>query len=111
MGVRGYLPNVGRFVSVDPVPGGSANAYDYCDQDPINCLDLGGDRAHKKAHRIAKKIVQGFSYNSTFDAIVDIFNGRWHKAAKDFGLSNTVQFFQGLLSGKISKELAKRFRG
>ncbi|HEX3900194.1 MAG TPA: RHS repeat-associated core domain-containing protein [Mycobacteriales bacterium] len=42
MGVRVYDPAVGRFLSVDPLPGGSANSYDYCDQDPINNVDLGG---------------------------------------------------------------------
>jgi len=42
MGVRLYAPALGRFLQTDPVPGGSANAYDYCAQDPINKVDLGG---------------------------------------------------------------------
>lgn len=42
MGVRLYNPNTGRFLSVDPVPGGSANAYEYAGQDPVNKLDLDG---------------------------------------------------------------------
>ncbi|MGH2718161.1 MAG: hypothetical protein ACRDJU_06250 [Actinomycetota bacterium] len=33
---------MGRFLEPDPVPGGSANAYDYCYQDPVNCFDLAG---------------------------------------------------------------------
>jgi RHS repeat-associated protein len=42
MGVRGYDPTLGRFLSVDPVYGGSANAYDYVGGDPINSYDLDG---------------------------------------------------------------------
>lgn len=42
MGVRLYHPSTGRFMSVDPVPGGSASAYDYCTADPVNCTDLAG---------------------------------------------------------------------
>ncbi len=30
----------GVFLQTDPIPGGSANAYDYVYQDPINKLDL-----------------------------------------------------------------------
>jgi len=43
MGVRPYEPALGRFLSVDPVDGGSATAYDYADQDPVNEYDLEGD--------------------------------------------------------------------
>jgi RHS repeat-associated protein len=42
MGARLYNPSTGRFLSVDPIPGGSANAYDYCSQDPLNHDDISG---------------------------------------------------------------------
>lgn len=43
MGARSYVPSLGRFLTVDPVFGGSANPYDYANQDPINNLDLFGE--------------------------------------------------------------------
>lgn len=35
-----------RTLELDPIEGGSANDYDYCSADPINCYDLGGTHAY-----------------------------------------------------------------
>lgn len=44
MGARPYDPTLGRFLSVDPIDGGSLNGYDYATQDPINGYDLDGTK-------------------------------------------------------------------
>ena len=41
MGVRLYTPALGRFLSVDPIPGGNPNAYTY-PVDPVNGCDTTG---------------------------------------------------------------------
>jgi RHS repeat-associated protein len=42
MGVRSYVPEIGRFLQPDPVPGGSENAYAYTFGDPVNTSDASG---------------------------------------------------------------------
>ncbi len=43
MGVRSYVPQIGRFLQPDPVPGGSADAYSYTFGDPVNSTDRSGE--------------------------------------------------------------------
>jgi RHS repeat-associated protein len=48
MGVRSYVPALGRFLTRDPVFGGSANAYEYASGDPVNNFDPEGTACTKK---------------------------------------------------------------
>jgi RHS repeat-associated protein len=43
MGARVYIPALGRFAQLDPKVGGSANGYDYVNQDPVNFSDPTGN--------------------------------------------------------------------
>jgi RHS repeat-associated protein len=60
MGVRSYVPAMGRFLSPDPVLGGSANAYEYAGGDPINNFDLTGEKVclSKRRHSCAQGKIQ-----------------------------------------------------
>jgi RHS repeat-associated protein len=42
MGARSYIPQLGRFLQTDPIPGGSADAYAYTDGNPVNESDPSG---------------------------------------------------------------------
>jgi RHS repeat-associated protein len=43
LGARSYVPQLGRFLQPDPIPGGSANAYSYTFGDPVNTSDPTGE--------------------------------------------------------------------
>jgi len=49
MGARSYVPAIGRFLSTDPIAGGSASAYDYANADPVNQFDPSGMKPYDTA--------------------------------------------------------------
>lgn len=68
MGVRLYLPGVGRFLQVDPVSGGSANDYDYASQDAVNAFDLDGKKCWswvRSVCKASKKVGRGIKRGAT----------------------------------------------
>jgi hypothetical protein len=44
------IPQLGRFLSPDPEPGGSANAYDYSNQAPVNSNEPSGRKPYERNH-------------------------------------------------------------
>jgi RHS repeat-associated protein len=92
MGVRTYVPVLGRFISPDPVEGGSANAYDYAEQDPVNTFDTGGTCIRKRCvphitHRERRRAQEHIKLARVF---LKTRNRISEAAAKNIGDSSTA---------------------
>jgi RHS repeat-associated protein len=91
MGVRLYSPTLGRFLSVDPVPGGSANNYAY-PTDPVNAFDLNGQWWHwlgtALTVAVAAATVASFFGCAVCGAAVfayDVISAGYHAYHRNFG--------------------------
>ncbi|MFF2660042.1 ricin-type beta-trefoil lectin domain protein [Kitasatospora sp. NPDC058032] len=94
MGARLYSPALGRFLQIDPVPGGNAGAYDYCTGDPVNCTDLDGNwgmpKWLKKTVEVVAKVAEVASYipgpigavAAAVSSVSYAATGNWGKAAE-----------------------------
>ncbi|MFE2914063.1 RHS repeat-associated core domain-containing protein [Kitasatospora indigofera] len=92
MGARLYSPALGRFLQIDPVPGGNASPYDYCTGDPVNCTDLDGNWgfSFKKILNVVAKVAEVASYipgpigsvAAVVSAVSYAATGNWAKAAE-----------------------------
>lgn len=106
MGVRSYVPALGRFLTPDPVFGGSAN------QDPINNYDLDGKKcAGKSQSWISRcKQLKQWAHRSTKNRAI-VLNFRNKMAAQRFAdylrdNSNLLKKLQEKIGGWDAASLA-----
>ncbi|MET7550249.1 DNRLRE domain-containing protein [Streptomyces sp. NPDC005479] len=105
MGVRLYNPGTGRFLSIDPVYGGGANAFGY-PADPINKFDLDGRKVLAKYNKNSRScsVWRGrcelkLSRARAWKASWDIIGGAtaWGVSAALFGVASA-----GILSAVMA---------
>lgn len=63
MGRRIYNPASGRFLQVDPVVDGSANAYDYAAQNPVMNVDLSGEFWKRNRYATVYRIRRAWAFD------------------------------------------------
>ena len=88
MGARSYNSITGRFSQVDPVAGGSANAYDYAQQNPISNTDLTGTRITQHCvgvTRFFQVCAASYDHFSTLLYISSLeYLSDWYQTVSDF---------------------------
>ncbi|WP_306356773.1 MULTISPECIES: PA14 domain-containing protein [unclassified Nocardia] len=111
MGARTYLPILGRFLQVDSVAGGSANAYDYVSADPINNYDLAGTFSWRSVAKVATKAGAVVSYVpgpiGTVGAAVEVTGNLAQGNVKDAAIAAAGLVPGGKLIGAAAKNAAK----
>ncbi|THA79745.1 DNRLRE domain-containing protein [Streptomyces sp. A0592] len=90
MGARVYNPDSGRFLQVDPVQGGSRNAYEYVGADPANAYDLDGRWTWSRTFYrswgklVAQVYIPGWGRSAGYVVATGYFNYRWTWRIKEY---------------------------
>lgn len=106
MGVRGYVPSLGRFTTTDPVDGGSANAYDYANADPVNGFDLAGTLPNVRLQQALENMTDFVKAGT--DLLYDSTIGCAKKIAKNVlrnPFAGAKNLTKGLAAGCVSGAL------
>ncbi len=98
MGARVYIPCLGRFLSVDPVQGGTPNPYVYPD-DPVNDFDLDGTFSFKKAMRYMSYANPLIAYNGLACGAISAIRGKGFARGYDAGVSASWTAASVVLAG------------
>ena len=87
MGVRPYDAALGRFLSADPIDGGSLNNYDYAGEDPINGYD-GNGQACLCVPKVVKKAVRN-AKEATLEVAQEAPYGLYYASYQALGATST----------------------
>jgi RHS repeat-associated protein len=98
MGARLYNPTLGRFLQTDPIQGASANRYDYCNADGVNCVDPSGLDPSGANTCVCNKRNKYWRYLGYYYQV-----GRWHHVTLRFTKTWIYRHFNGAASVNWAK--------
>ena len=109
MRARYYDPAIGRFISEDPGRNG-ANWYVYCDNNPVNLVDVNGESADDFA-----KVMYLTGFLFTGLAIAYAVTGKWTRALSALIAKNAIAALAAFAIAAVGiiedKEAAYAFAG